>query len=195
LWLLAPTQEIRRIKSKTYGLIGYGLIARALHRKLGGFGLEQVLVYDPFVDEATVKAAGGTPATLEDLCRNSDFISIHTPLNKNTRGMISRPQFEIMKSSAILINVSRGPVVDEGALVEALQNNKIHMAGLDVFETEPPSPDNPLLKLENVVLSDHAGYYSRESFAELKTKAAQNIVEAITGKRPRYAVNKPTGKE
>ncbi len=195
LWLLAPKEDIRRIKGKTYGLIGYGLIARTLHRKLGGLGLDQVLVYDPFVDEVTIKKAGGTPTSLENLCRNSDYISIHTPLNKNTRSMISRPQFEIMKSSAILINVSRGPVVDERALVEALENRTIHMAGLDVFETEPPGPDNPLLKLENVVLSDHAGYYSRESFAELKTKAAQNIVQALSGKRPLYAINHPTGKE
>ncbi len=195
LWLLAPKQEIRRIKGKTYGLIGYGLIARALHRKLGGFGLGQILVYDPYVDEATVKKAGGTPTTLENLCRNSDFISIHTPLNKNTRGMISRPQFDAMKPSAILINVSRGPVIDEVSLVEALEKKKIHMAGLDVFENEPPGPNHPLFKLDNVVLSDHAGYFSLESFAELKTKAARNVVEALSGIRPRYAINKPIGKE
>lgn len=189
-WDISSKEKIYRLNRKKYGLIGYGQIAKIVHRKLKGFNLSKVLIYDPFVDAETIEKAGGKKVELNELCRESDFVSIHIPLNETTRGMIGKEQFALMKSNTVIVNVSRGGVVDEKALIETLQNGKIHAAGLDVFEEEPPKKDNPLLKMDNVVLSDHAGWYTVESRAELKTKAAQNVAAVLTGNRPLYPVNK-----
>jgi len=188
-WNLHDDQPCHRIKDSVLGLIGYGSISRRFHEKTIGFGLSKVLVYDPFVDDETIKSNGGIPADLAMVLNDSDFISIHAPLTETTRGMIGKDQLQLMKKGAILINTSRGPVLNEADVTEALKAGIITGAGLDVFETEPLSLDSPLRKLDNVVLSDHTGWYSEESKEELKTKAALNIVSVLKGGKPVYPVN------
>jgi len=188
-WDLQKDQPCHRIAGRTLGIVGYGTIGRCLHRKISGFGLARVLVSDPFVDRSVVANAGGVLVDLPTLLNESDFISLHAPLSDTTRHMIGTSEIALMRPTAILVNTSRGLVVDEEALVDALQSKRIAGAGLDVFETEPPLPESPLRKLDNVVLSDHAAWYSEESMAELKTKAAQNIVAALTTGKPIHHVN------
>jgi D-3-phosphoglycerate dehydrogenase / 2-oxoglutarate reductase len=189
-WNVGSKQPIYRLQGKTYGLIGYGLIARAVHRKLRGFEFARVLVHDPFVTADVIREAGGIKVELDELCQQADALSIHVPLNDKTRGMIGKAQLAAMKPTTILINVARGPVVDEAALVESLRQGRPMCAGLDVFAQEPPA-GSAVLGLDSVVLSDHVGYFSRESFSELKTKAARNIAEVLCGRPPIYPVNRP----
>ncbi len=188
-WNLHGRQKCYRIKDKILGLIGYGSIARALHRKASGFGLAKVYVFDPFIDREFIRDSAGVPCDLETLLRESDYISIHAPLNKETRHMVGSRQLGLMKKEAILVNTSRGPLVSEKALVKALKEGSIAYAGIDVFEAEPVAKDSPLKKLDNVVLSDHTGWYTEESIVELKTKAAQNIAEVLKGEKPVYPIN------
>lgn len=179
-----------RIKGKTFVFFGFGQIARILHRKLAGFQLGHVLVFDPFLDEATIRAAGAEKVDWETALREGDFFSIHMPLNDKTRGMFNEQVFKKMKKTAILINTSRGPIIDESALYNALSERWINSAGLDVFETEPVKPDNPLLKLDNITVSGHSGWYTEEAQSELKRKAAENVRNVLAGEKPKYAVNK-----
>ena len=190
-WNLHREQPSYRIAGKNLGLIGYGAIARTLHRKLSGFGLGRVLVFDPYLDAKKITENGAESVNLRTLLKNADFISVHAPLNEQTRGLIGGRELSQMKNSAILINTSRGPLLVENAVAEALAEGKIAAAGLDVFETEPLPEDSPLRKLDNIILSDHAGWYSEESVAELKSKAAQNVLAVLKGEKPIYPVNHP----
>lgn len=187
-WNLTGLQPVHRVSGKTFGFIGYGAIARIFHRKLGGFNLGRVLVADPFVAEDVVAMAGAQSVDLERLLRESDFISVHAPLLPSTRGMIGAREFGMMKTTAIMVNTSRGPLIDQQALVAALKCGQIACAGIDVFAAEPLEEGSELRTLDNVTMTDHAGWYSEEAMVELKMKAAQNIVEALTHGRPKYAV-------
>lgn len=189
-WNISKTQKCFRVKGSVLGLIGYGIISRALHRKISAFGLAKVLVYDPYCDPERIIEAGGIPASFEELIEAADYISIHAPSNKETKDMFNLDVFRRMKDSAIIINTARGPLINEEDLASALQNGEIAYAGLDVFEEEPLPEKSPLGRLDNVILSDHAGWYSEESIRELKTKAARNIVETFTKGRPLYPVNR-----
>jgi D-3-phosphoglycerate dehydrogenase len=191
-WNLHKEQPSYRITGKTLGLIGYGAIARTLHRKISGFGLGRVLVFDPYLDPKKIEENGAESATLRSLLKNSDYISVHAPLNDGTRGLIGGRELSLMKKTAILINTSRGPLLEEKAVADALASGKIAAAGLDVFETEPLPADSLLRQLDNVILSDHTGWYSEESVVELKTKAAQNVLEVLKGGKPIYPVNHPS---
>jgi len=188
-WNIRKEQPIHRIKGRVLGLVGYGAIARTLHRKVSGLGLKGVLVYDPFVEEEEIAKQGAEKVSFERLLKDSDFISIHVPLTDETFHMFGKSEFKLMKGEAIVINTSRGPVIDEKALIEALEGGKIGYACLDVFETEPLPDNHPLKRLNNVILTDHTGYYSEESLVELKTKAAKNILEVLKGNKPIYPVN------
>ncbi len=188
-WNIKKEQPIHRVKGRVLGLVGYGAIARTFHRKVSGLGLSRVLVYDPFVGENVIAKAGGRKVSFEELLRNSDFISIHVPLNSETFHMFGEHEFELMKRDVIVINTSRGSVIDERALIEALEMGRVGYACLDVFETEPLPEDHPLKSLDNVILTDHTGYYSEESLVELKTKAARNVLEVLKGNKPIYSVN------
>ncbi len=189
-WNYFGAGRINRIRGTTLGLVGYGNIARRFHRKASGLDFGEVLVCDPLIGEETIGAAGGKKCTLDELVSRADFISVHAPLLPETRHLIGPDQIARMKETAILVNTSRGPLVDEAALAAALEAGRIRAAGLDVFETEPLPMDSPLRKLENVVLTDHCSYYSEEAIRELKEKAALNIAAALAGKKPPYAVNK-----
>jgi D-3-phosphoglycerate dehydrogenase len=187
-WNLTGLQPVHRIAGSTFGLVGYGQIARSVHRKLGGFNLGRVLVCDPVVPTDVIESAGAEHVELEVLLAESDYVSLHAPVLPGTRGMIGAAQLEAMKDTAILINTARGPLVDEGALVEALETGAIACAGLDVFDSEPLEAGSRLRRLDNVTLVDHAGWYSEEGMVELKTKAARNVADALTRGAPTYPV-------
>ncbi len=188
-WNLHKDWPAFRIAGKTLGILGFGAIARVLFRKISSLGLEKVLIYDPYVPTAEIEKLGGIPASLEDLVSQSDFISIHAPLTKETEGIISEKEFADMKANCILVNTSRGPLVNEEALYQALKDGQIAAAGIDVFNSEPLTANSPLRTLENITLTDHTGWYSEESIVELKTKAAENVLAVLKGGKPVYPVN------
>jgi D-3-phosphoglycerate dehydrogenase / 2-oxoglutarate reductase len=185
-WNSGSREKIYRIAGKTLGLVGYGRIARAFERKMRGFGITRVLVYDP---HAHVRA-GIEIVDLDTLCRESDYISLHAPLTSETRHLLNARQIALMKPTTILVNTSRGALIDEAALSVALRENKIFGAGLDVFEQEPPDRANLLLQLPNTVLSDHAGWYSEESVTDLQRKAAEEVVRILSSHEPNNWVNR-----
>ncbi len=181
---------IHRVAGKTFGLIGYGNIAQLLHRKLTGFALARVLTYDPFIPKEVPAKNGAGLVDLDTLLRQSDFISVHAPLTPQTHHLISTEQLHRMKPGAILINTSRGGLVDTAALHDALKRGVIRAAGLDVHEQEPVPANYPLFALDNVILSDHTGWYSEESQIELQSKVAHTIVEVLSGTLPTNVVNR-----
>lgn len=185
-WNVARSQPMHRLAGKTLGMVGYGRIGRAFHRKAAALGFARTLVFDP---ARTVPPEGTTLAELATLCAEADVISLHAPFTPATRHMIGRAELARMKPTAILVNTSRGGLVDEVALAEALAQGRLFGAGLDVFEREPPDEDSPLLALPNLVVSDHTGWYSEESVADLQRKAAEEVARALRGERPRSWVN------
>ncbi len=177
---------IYRIKGKTLGLVGCGKIGLEVAKKISCFGVK-VIAFDPFLE----KTLGGVELRdLDSVLKESDFISIHCPLNDSTRHLIGEKEFKKMEKKPLLINTSRGPIIDERTLIKALEQGLISGAGLDVLETEPPDSQNPLLKMENVVLSPHMGFYSEESISELKRRTARNVSDVLMGKRPSSVVNR-----
>ncbi|CAM2139787.1 C-terminal binding protein [Paraburkholderia tropica] len=186
-WNVSREQKMYRIAGRTLGLVGYGRIARAFERKMRGMGVARVLVYDPFLDPA--KTPGVECVDLDTLCAESDYISLHSPLTPDTRKLINAARLARMKPTTILVNTARGGLIDEAALIDALQRRAIFGAGLDVFENEPPRAGHPLFACENAVLSDHTGWYSEDSVAELQTKAAQEVARVLGGDQPKHWVN------
>ncbi|MEA4934839.1 MAG: C-terminal binding protein [Lawsonibacter sp.] len=186
-WNLQETSF--RLVGKTLGIIGAGRIARALIRKTSGFGLREIVAYDPYLSTEELAQIGVRKVELDELLRISDIISLHLHVTDETRGIINAQALSKMKSSAILINVSRGPLIDDAALLDALKNNAILAAGLDTHNHEPLGADSPFCRLDNVILTDHTAYSTKEGIEELKTKAAQNIIDVLTGIPPKYPVN------
>jgi len=177
----------RRLRNTTLGIIGLGRIGRALVTKAGAFGMTMVS-HDPYVKPGSAPA-GVRMVSLEELLKASDFVTVHSPLTQETRGLIGRAQLQLMKPTAFLINAARGPLVDEAALVEALQARKIGGAGLDVLATEPPSPASPLLTMPNVIITPHTAFYSQESLLELELRTAGEVVRVLNGERPQNWIN------
>ncbi len=190
-WNIHTGLKTRRIAGKTLGILGYGWTGRALHRKVAGLGLGRVLVNDHHVAFGDLAGSGALAVSFEELLRESDFVSLHVPMRVENRRLVDRSAISLMKPGAILINTSRGPLIDQEALVEALAERHLEGAGLDVFEGEPPIADTTLRSLDNVILTDHCAYYSEESLAELKQKAARNVLEVLLGQAPVYPVNRP----
>jgi D-3-phosphoglycerate dehydrogenase len=188
-WNLHRDQPCYRMAGRTLGIIGYGNSGRCLHRKVLGFGFSRVLVHDPNVRSSIIAAAGAQAAGFHALLVESDYISVHVPLTPDTRHMIGRAELSLAKKGAILVNTSRGSVLDEQAVAEALRDGQLAGAGLDVFEEEPLPRGSLLRTLDNVIFTDHAGWYSEESVVELKTKAAQNVAAVLAGGAPVYPVN------
>jgi len=177
---------IYRTQGKTLGLIGCGKIGLEVAKRISCFGV-RVMTFDPYLEKAPV---GVELKDFDTVLKESDFISIHCPLNDSTRHLVGEREFGKMKKKPIVINTSRGPIVDEKALIQALIKGQISGAGLDVLEKEPPDPQSPLLKMENVVLSPHVSFYSVESISELKRRTAKNVADVLTGRWPRSVVNR-----
>jgi len=175
------------ISGKTLGIIGAGSIGRAVALRGMAFKMK-VIYYSRSRKEELEKETGAELVNLNELLKNSDYISIHTPLTEETTHLISDKEFEMMKDTAILINTSRGPVVDEKALVRALQEKKIWGAGLDVFENEP-EVEAGLKSLNNVVLCPHLGSATEKTRIKMAVMAADNIVAALNGRKPPNCIN------
>jgi len=187
-WDFRQFLPIPALKDCTLGLVGFGKVARAVAERAKCFGLK-VQTSDPFISTEFTSEHGVKLVSLEELLSSSDFISVHVPLTNDTRGMLSKREFGMMKPSAVFINTSRGPVVDEEALREALESEKIAFAALDVMIQEPPMPDNPLLGIDNVIITPHFAWYSERSARVLGEKAAKEIVRVLKGYFPRCLVN------
>lgn len=174
---------------KTLGLVGIGDIGgRVALKGRIAFGM-RILAYDPYVLTARAQLSGSQLVDLETVLRESDVVSIHTPLTPETKHLIGRKQLNLLKPTAILVNTARGPIVDETALAEALEKKKFFGAGIDVFEEEPLSPSSPLRKLDNVVLTPHTSSSTKEAFKNTYKGSVNNILRFIEGKRPNWAVN------
>ena len=179
---------IFRLRECTLGLIGFGRIGQALCRKALALGL-RVLAYDPYLPTASVQGLGAHPVDLPTLLRESDFVSVHAPLTPETRGLLGEKEFQQMKPTAFLINCARGPIVDQDALLKALRERWIAGAGLDVLAQEPPPPESPLLSLDNVLITPHVAYLSRQSLHELLVRTAGAVAAVLTGRRPQHIFN------
>ncbi len=186
----AVSRPVQNFRDMTVGIIGLGRIGKAAARKLGALGFK-LLGVDPNVDDGTMYALGVKKTTLEEACHEADFITLHCILNEGTRHLFSSKEFGSMKKTACIINTARGPVIDEAALITALEEKKIAGAGLDVTEIEPIRHDNRLLKLDNVILTPHAAWYSEKSIIELKKRAAYEVVRVLKGEKPFNPVNNP----
>lgn len=173
---------------KTLGIIGLGRIGMALARRAEGFGMNKIAfasyVKEEFARKHAIKLTG-----LDELLRLSDFVSIHCTLTPETIGLIGENEFKKMKRTAFIIDVSRGPIIDQSALLTALEGGWITGAGLDVFSEEPLSPHNPLLAIDNVILTPHLAWYTKEAFERLETETIQRALEILQGKTPKNVVN------
>ena len=177
------------ITGETLGLVGFGNIAREVVPRARALGL-QLIGCDPYIPDEPFTALGVERVeSLDELLARSDYVSIHTPLTAETRHHFGRAQFEKMKPSAYLLNTSRGPVIDEEALVEALQEGQIAGAGLDVYENEPLAADSPLLQMDNVVLTPHSAAYSNQAIANLRRRVGQACVDIMQGRWPSTVAN------
>ena len=176
------------IHGQTLGIVGCGDIGRAVARKAAGFGLS-LIGTDPYVKESLVAAAGIKLMSMGDLLRRADFVSAHTPLDKGTFHLIGEKEFKLMKPTAYFINTSRGSVVDEPALIRSLQSKAIAGAGLDVFEKEPVAPDNPLLKMDNVIVLPHSASYSDAAVEVQPVNPSEEVTRVLTGRWPKNPVN------
>jgi D-3-phosphoglycerate dehydrogenase len=176
---------IHRTRGKTLGLIGCGKIGLEVAKRISSFGV-RVTAFDPYLKNVP---EGIEPKDFDSILKESDFISIHCPLNDSTRHLIGEEEFKKMQRKPLLINTSRGPIIDEKALIQALEEGLVSGAGLDVLEKEPPDSRNPLLKMGNVILSPHVGFYSEESISELKRRTAKNVSDVLLGRGPGSVVN------
>ena len=189
VWSVGQAQPIPGHRGGTLGLIGFGRIARAACARFRALGFARVLVSDPGLDAAAAAEAGVGRVGVDEICRQADAISLHAPLTPQTSRILDARRIALMKPTAILVNVSRGGLVDETALAAALHEGRIFGAGIDVFEQEPPGADNPLMTAPMTVLSDHAGWYSEDSVKELQTHAAEEAVRVLSGHAPANWVN------
>jgi D-3-phosphoglycerate dehydrogenase len=187
-WEVPPIVPLRRLDGQVLGLVGFGNIPRALAPKAKAFGLK-VLTYDPYVTADALVAAGVEGVSFDDLLARSDFISVHAPLQPATRGLMNAKAFAKMKKGVLLINTARGPLIDESALIAALDSGKIGGAALDVLTTEPPPKDSPLLGRDNVILTPHTGFYSVEALEELQTKCASDVARVLSGEKAVYPIS------
>jgi D-3-phosphoglycerate dehydrogenase len=189
VWTRKNLAPMGHVAGQVFGIVGLGDIGRAVARKARAFGLE-VIAYDPYVSSWDAKEYGVEMTdSLEALCRRADYVSVHIYLNEETHHLVSGAQFAVMKPGAYLINCARGGVVDEAALIEALQQQRIAGAGLDVFEKEPVDPENPLLKMDNVSVTNHYASYSEVAWERAQTQLGEEAVRIATGMWPQSLIN------
>jgi D-3-phosphoglycerate dehydrogenase / 2-oxoglutarate reductase len=175
------------LAGKTLGIVGMGNIGTRVALRARAFEMS-LLVCDPYIPASHVTALGGQWLVLDEVFAGSDFVTLHCPLNAETRHLVGERQFSLMKKSAYLVNLARGGVVDEDALHRALSERRIAGAAIDVLETEPPRKDHPLLALDNVLLTPHIGGSTREAQKRGEWGAAEEVVRVLEGKQPRHPV-------
>jgi D-3-phosphoglycerate dehydrogenase len=180
--------ELPRLMGQTLGLIAFGHVARAVALRARPFGVH-TLAYDPYVEELVMTQFGVEPVSLSELLQRSDIVSMHAPATPDAQRLLREEHFRAMKRSAIFINTGRGTTVDESALIKALEEGWIAAAGLDVLEAEPPAPTNPLLRMDNVVLTAHVASASARFDPARRRRVGQEIALVLSGKWPRSCVN------
>lgn len=196
VWRWQAGQPVHRISGRTMGLLSFGRIARAIAARGKAFGVN-LIAYDPYVPPQDFAAHNVKPVSFNELITQSDYLMIQVPLTDETRGMVDEAALRRMKPLAILINTSRGPVVDNAALFRALKEGWIAAAGIDDTEEEPAKirnwrPDNPLFTLDNIYITPHTAYYSEESIRTAREFAAREVVRVLRREAPVSPVNKVT---
>ncbi len=184
----APGAVTGSLHGETVGIVGLGNIGSVFARRIAALETRGIAC-DPYVDDARFKTLGVERVTLDELAARSDYVSVHALLNAETRGLINEVFFRRMKPTACLINTSRGPVVDEAALARALQEGRLAGAALDVFEEEPLGADNPLRRMDNVILTPHAAYFSSPAVAQVPRRCGEEIARVLLKERPVNVVN------
>lgn len=188
-WEYNYTRPIFNFRERKLGIIGLGRIGRAVVQKAKGFGMN-VMAYDPYLDDDIFRLTGvERKYELVSLLGEADYVSIHAPLTPETRHMLDAKALSLMKEHAVVVNTARGSIIDEKALVKALEEGRIGGAGLDVLEKEPPPADNPLLGMESVIVTPHIAWYSEESFERDMVEGMDEVLRVLSGHRPRYIVN------
>ena len=182
---------MRRLSTMTLGLLGFGAIARMVAERAKPFGFT-IIAHDPFIPQEVADSMGVKLVSIEELFQQADVLSVHTFLNKDTRGLVSARLLNMMKPSAYIVNTARGPIIDEAALIDVLQKGKIAGAGLDVMEIEPLPADSPLNSLENVILAPHLASFSDEGVHLHNLRVAKIIIDVANGKMPerKIVINK-----
>ena len=180
--------KIPRLFGQTLGLYGFGNVSHCTARRAKAFGMN-IIAYDPYVSELEITKEGVEPVGFNEMLERSDYVSIHTPHNDETEHAFSTAAFEKMKSTAVVINTARGPIIDEPALIQALQSGQIRGAGLDVLEQEPPERDNPLLSMENVVVTPHVASATTRMRPETRRRVGREVALVLRGKWPMSCVN------
>jgi D-3-phosphoglycerate dehydrogenase len=187
-WEMPAVVPIRRIEGTTLGLIGLGHIPRLVAPKAKAFGM-RVIAHDPFAKAELFKSVGVESVDLDTLYAQSDYISVHAPLTPQTRGMVNAAAFAKMKKGAYIVNTARGPLIDEPAMIAALDSGQLGGAGLDVVSAEPLARDCKLLGRDNVIISPHTAFYSIEALNELQTKCASDVARVLSGEKAVYPIS------
>jgi D-3-phosphoglycerate dehydrogenase len=187
-WEVPPITPLRRLEGQVLGLVGFGNIPRTLAPKAQAFGLK-VITHDPYVKPEALKAAGVEGVSFDELLARSDVVSVHAPLMPATRGLMNAAAFAKMKKGALVINTARGPLIDEPALIAALDSGQLGGAALDVVTTEPLAKDSPLIGRDNVILTPHTAFYSVEALEELQTKCAADVARVLSGEKAVYPIS------
>ena len=187
-WATAFPTPVGSLHGETLGIVGLGRIGRALAKRAAALEFD-LLACDPYIPDSVFQEYGAARVSFEELLDRSDYVSVHCPHTDETRHMFDEEAFRRMKSTAYLVNTARGPVMNEIALLKALQEDWIAGAALDVMETEPPDRENPLLRLDNVILTSHVAYYSDPAVASLPLRCGQEVARVLTGRMPRNLVN------
>jgi len=187
-WEMPAVVPIRRLEGTVLGLIGFGHIPRLVAPKAQAFGMK-VIAYDPFVKSEQFNALNVAGVDFDTLLKSSDYISVHAPLLPATRGMLNADAFAKTKKGVYIVNTARGPLIDEPALVAALNAGQVGGAALDVVTTEPLAKDSPLLGRDNVIITPHTGFYSVEALEELQTKCAADVARVLSGEKAVYPIS------
>jgi D-3-phosphoglycerate dehydrogenase len=188
-WDFAGLFPMYRLDGKTLGIVGVGRIGSRVARKLGSFGL-RIIGTDPYLSDQRRAELNVEFVESEELFRTSDFVTVHTPLNEETRHMVNSETLGWMKETAYLINTSRGPMVDDEALAEAVRSGGIAGAAIDVYSHEPPPVNHPFFGFENIILTPHIGWASAEAGWEIRRSILDDILAAAEGRPARCIVNK-----
>ena len=186
-WKMPNFVPIHRLRGSVLGLVGFGRIPQLVAPKAKSFGL-RVVAYDPFIPKEVFTKAGVEQVDFPQLLKMSDYVSIHSPLTPETKGLFNADAFRQMKKGSYVVNTARGPIIDEAALAAAIDSGHIAGAALDVMTNEPPV-NSPLIGKRNVIITPHTSFYSDESLVELQTKASQEVANVLTGKPARNPVN------
>jgi len=194
IWRWQAAQPIHRVRGSIMGFLAFGKIARAISVRAKPFGV-QMIAYDPYIAKEDFVPYGVTPVSFDKIIERADYLMIQMPLTSKTRGIVGEAELKKMKPSSVLINTSRGPLVDNAALYRALKEGWISAAGIDDTAEEPAKkrnwkPDNPLFQLDNIIITPHSAYYSEESIEEARRCASEEVVRVLSGNRPLSPVNR-----